>query len=214
MQHFDSIIFDLDGTLWDASCTCADAWNIALKNAGINGCKVTADQIREVSGLPFEECVRVLFRGLTQDIIEQLSVDIDAQESAALRVRGGKLYEGVEAGIRTLAQHYKLFIVSNCQSWYLQLFLNQHNMRQSFLASSCHGDTGLDKSVMISQICDTHNLRFPIYIGDTARDQVASLQAEVKFGFASYGFGQADRPDYTFTSFTQLTEWFNNGRAA
>tara|TARA_R110002072_G_scaffold154889_1_gene304938 strand:- start:143 stop:787 length:645 start_codon:yes stop_codon:yes gene_type:complete len=214
MHHFDSIIFDLDGTLWDASVTCAEAWNIALKNAGIIGCEVTADQIREVSGLPFEECVGVLFRGLPQDTIERLAVDIDAQESAALRVRGGQLYENVAAGIRELAQRYKLFIVSNCQSWYLQLFLDQHDMRQNFLASSCHGDMSLDKKDMISQICGSHSLQFPIYIGDTARDQLASLQAGVKFGFASYGFGHADQPEYTFSSFSQLTAWFNSGKAA
>lgn len=214
MQHFDSIIFDLDGTLWDASDTCADAWNIALNNLGINDRKVTADEIQKVTGMPFEECVRALFTDFPQGRIEQLADEIDVQERTALMINGGQLYDGVVAGIELLAQHYKLFIVSNCQSWYLQLFLDQHEMRSKFLAISCHGGSGIGKTDMISKICDSHQLRSPIYIGDTKGDQIASVEAGVAFGFASYGFGESDAPDYTFSSFTQLTQWFNRGKSA
>jgi phosphoglycolate phosphatase len=49
METYDSIIFDLDGTLWDASEACANAWNIAL----LTGLSVKPDDIRGVSGLLF-----------------------------------------------------------------------------------------------------------------------------------------------------------------
>jgi phosphoglycolate phosphatase len=34
LKQADSIIFDLDGTLWDAAEACAKAWNEALKQMG------------------------------------------------------------------------------------------------------------------------------------------------------------------------------------
>lgn len=42
----DGLIFDLDGTLWDASEACTVAWNLALTEAGVSSRVLTADNIR------------------------------------------------------------------------------------------------------------------------------------------------------------------------
>ena len=54
-QHADPIIFDLDGTLWDASPASAIAWSKVANQFGIN---VSIDEaaIKKVSGLPFHVC--------------------------------------------------------------------------------------------------------------------------------------------------------------
>ena len=36
----DAVIFDIDGTLWDASKTSADGWNTGLKMLGIEQSKI------------------------------------------------------------------------------------------------------------------------------------------------------------------------------
>jgi len=56
----DSIIFDLDGTLWDASPTSAIAWSKTANDLGID---ISIDEaaIKKVSGLPFDKCVDLLF---------------------------------------------------------------------------------------------------------------------------------------------------------
>ena len=51
----DALIFDLDGTLWDAAAASTYGWNLALAEMGRPE-RVTVDGIRAVSGRPFPEC--------------------------------------------------------------------------------------------------------------------------------------------------------------
>ena len=59
----DTIIFDVDGTLWNACPASAKGWNIGLAKLGINK-KVTSEQIESVAGNPYEKCVEILLPGL------------------------------------------------------------------------------------------------------------------------------------------------------
>lgn len=208
MKHFDSIIFDLDGTLWDASATCAKAWGNVLIELGITDRQVTAEGIRSVTGMPFDVCVKTLFSDLDAALKGELINRIDAQERLQLTAAGGLIYDGVLEGVKRLAEHYQLSIVSNCQSWYLQLFLEQSGLRSYFAASTCHGDSGIEKSAMIVDLCKTRALSSPIYVGDTMGDQTASLWAGVSFGHARYGFGTSDSSTAAFNTFPELLEYF------
>ena len=142
MKHFDSIIFDLDGTLWDTSETCAKAWNNALVELEITDRQVTADGIRSVTGMPFDVCVQTLFSGLDTGLLGKLSDRIDAQERLQLTQGRGFIYDEVLESVKQLSEHYELFIISNCQSWYLQLFLEQSGLRAYFAVSICHRSKG------------------------------------------------------------------------
>ena len=208
MKHFDSIIFDLDGTLWDTSETCAKAWNNALVELEITDRQVTADGIRSVTGMPFDVCVQTLFSDLDTARVSKLADRIDAQERLYLTAAGGLIYDGVLEGIKRLAEHYELSIISNCQSWYLQLFLEQSGLRSYFAASTCHGDSGIEKTAMIVDLCKTRILSNPIYVGDTMGDQTACLRAGVSCGHARYGFGTSDSSTAAFITFPELVEYF------
>lgn len=208
MKHFDSIIFDLDGTLWDTSEICAKAWNNALVELEISDRKVTSEGIRSVTGRPFDVCVSTLFSDLDAAPVGELADRIDTQERLQLTATGGFIYDGVLEGVKRLAEHYQLFIVSNCQSWYLQLFLERSGLSSYFAASTCHGDTGIEKSAMIVDLCKTRALSSPIYVGDTLGDQTASLRAGVSFGHARYGFGSSDSSTAVFNTFPELVEYF------
>lgn len=183
----DSIIFDLDGTLWDASATSAIAWSKTAREHGIN---VTIDEaaIKGVSGLPFDKCVDVLFGSYAQSVPKLRSL-LDESEQKEIIARGGRFYPGMVECLRTLSRNYKLYLVSNCQEWYLKSFFEHSGLRDVFQDALCFGQTNLPKSENIKTIVDRNQLKRPIYIGDTHWDQEAAFYAGVKFIFARFGFG-------------------------
>ena len=208
MKKYDAIIFDLDGTLWDASNATAAGWNAALVDQGLPELQITADQVRGISGLPFDECVVRLFGHVGQVNSKNLTAAIDAEEKRVVEAVGGTLFEGVKAGIEALAEGYQLFLVSNCQSWYLKSFWTHSGIKKFFQGEDCFGYSGKPKAEMIKGISDQYSLKQPIYIGDTHWDQQASHTAGVGYAQVDYGFGQAINPERSFFNFTQLVSWF------
>jgi len=49
--------------------------------------------------------------------------------------------------------------------------------------------SGLAKGQMLVRIKDKYSLKTPVYVGDTADDQTATEIADMKFIYATYGFG-------------------------
>ena len=214
MSNYDSIVFDLDGTLWDASESCAVGWNAALEKERITDRVVSADDIRVVSGLPFNECVSSLFGSLPSGDLMKLGEMIEVHEKDAVKNSGGEFYEGVLYGLEMLANRYRLFLVSNCQSWYLQEFWKHSETSQFFVDQDCHGDSGNPKAQMIAGMVEWYELSQAVYIGDTVGDKRSSQQAGVAFGHASYGFGSVEAADMSFASFSEIVARFRGESAA
>jgi len=205
---YDSIIFDLDGTLWDAADACSKGWNKALIDCDLGHIAVSANDIRGVSGLPFQECVSTMFSGVDGLDYQKLSEAIDREEMHHVSLFGGELYDGVVEGIVKLSEGFPLFLISNCQSWYLESFWENHKMKHHFRDHDCHGNSGVSKSEMIKKMCREKSLGRTIYVGDTRGDQISSREAGVEFAFAEYGFGKTSEPELSFSNFTELTTKF------
>ena len=205
---FDSLVFDLDGTLWDTCEPCAMAWNKVLFEAGIPYRTILAEDVRAVTGKPHEECIRITFSNLTESQIMHLSEATMTEDNRMIDAMGGVLYDGVPEGLIQLATTYKLFIVSNCQSGYIETFLRLNQFEQLFKDVECWGNTGRDKSANLQSIIDRNHLHSPIMIGDADGDETAARTCEVPFAFVEYGFGMAKSPDLNFLSFRELTNYF------
>lgn len=202
--EFDGIIFDVDGTLWDSTPTVERAWNDALVSFGINDAKVTADILKGLFGLPMDDIIEKI---LPNESIERrmefkpLCFDF---EHRYIEEFGALVYEGVEEMFEALSKEHKLFIVSNCQAGYIELFLKKTGMGEYISDHLCPGDTNLLKADNIKMIAEKNGLKKPIYIGDTHMDHEACKSAEVPFIFAAYGFGKSDNPDYIIESPLEL----------
>lgn len=202
-QH-DALIFDIDGTLWSASHATAVGFNAALAHLGID-IRITEDDIQSVTGKPFEECVHILLPNVPVDFA-LLRKTLDAYETEAILQEGGRLYAGVAEGIKTLSQTYKIFLVSNCQGWYLQHFIYVSGLGEYLSGADCYGLSGVGKEHMFRTMVEQYHLKNPIYIGDTLGDEAAAMAAGIPFVHVAYGFGTALHTPWRVDSFSELVQ--------
>ena len=204
-MHFDSIAFDLDGTLWDTCPTCAEVWNEVAARLGIEFQAVTADDVRRVAGRSHVECMKETFKGVAEDTLQQLTELTMVEDNARIAARGGEYFAGVRETIPALAQR-RLVIVSNCQSGYIEIFLRQSGLASHFVDVECWGNTGKSKSENLRALIERNKLRRTLMVGDTEGDERAARDCGVAFAFAAYGFGRVRAPDFVLGAFGELVK--------
>ncbi len=195
-QQTDSLIFDLDGTLWDATESVARAWQAARKQVDFDIREITQEDIRSVAGMQHNLIYDKFFPDLDDAQKKQLMEISGREEMAHLKKYGGTLFTGMRETLDYLHDKYKLFIVSNCQDGYIEAFYEFHQLSHLFQDHECSGRTGNPKGENLKDVIERNNLRNPVYIGDTKGDYEASIKADVPFVYAAYGFGQV--PDFTY----------------
>ena len=202
----DAIVFDLDGTLWDAAAASTYGWNLALAEMGLS-LRVDDDGIRSVSGNPFPRCVEILLPELSP-VPESTLRLVEDYERVGIEALAGVLYEGVAEGLRELADVYPLFLVSNCPDWYAEAFFRVTGLAECFTGWDCHGSSGVGKSRMLLNMRERYHLANAVYVGDTQGDRSAAREADMEFVFVRYGFGKAVQASLAFDTFEELVAHF------
>lgn len=202
----DSIIFDLDGTLWDSTSEVAIAFNKVLKEKHPEvKDEVTSEKLQSLFGLLLDVIAVKLFQSVTEQQAIQVMKECCEYECVYLAENGAKLYEGLEATLKELSKKYKLFIVSNCQEGYIQCFFQANpSLEQYFTDYEYPGKSGKAKADNIRLIIERNGLKKPIYVGDTSGDKNAATEAGIPFVFARYGFGDVTEYDEVIDSFGEL----------
>jgi phosphoglycolate phosphatase len=98
-----------------------------------------------VTGKPHEQCIREVFAGLPEAHLITLVDATSTADNEAVAELGGLMFPGVDAGVRRLSARYRLFIVSNCQSGYIEVFFQTSRLGGCFKDFECWGNTGLSK---------------------------------------------------------------------
>ena len=197
------IVFDMDGTLWDSTEKILESWNNVLgkyditlsleklqslmgKTMDVIGAEVMPDTPKEQRDKIFEECLTV--------------------ENQYLREHGGILYPELEKTLQKLSEKYPLYIVSNCQSGYIEAFLEYHKLGQYFTDFECYGNTGEGKAQNEITLAKRNGLERVIYVGDIQGDYEATMEAGFEFVHAAYGFGTVSADVPRVESFAQLPQ--------
>jgi phosphoglycolate phosphatase len=203
---YDALIFDLDGTLWDAAPASTEGWNRALAQLRLP-IKLTPSEIRSVAGNPTPRCFEILLPALCPMPYETSRL-FERREREAIEAMGGVLYEGVVEGMRRLSSTYSLYLVSNCLEWYLDFFLRYSGLEPFFTGWDCHGSSGKGKVGMFRDLLAGNDPRRAMYVGDTQGDRDAAREAGLDFAYARYGFGQVADWTAAFDSFSELVDHF------
>lgn len=209
-SQFDSLIFDLDGTLWDTAEICARGWNEAIQASGVPYREITTQDLISIMGLTAEELRVRFFPHLSIEDGRDLLRQCFHHEVDWIRREGGVLYPGVREGLKQLASKFSLFLVSNCDGPYLEAFFESSGLGEYFKDSECHGNTKLSKGENIAGVIARNHLKSPIYMGDTLGDQRGAEFAGIPFAFVEYGFGKAEKCDLSFKTFEGLVLHFSS----
>jgi phosphoglycolate phosphatase len=206
-NKFDSIIFDLDGTLWDSTGNVALAWQTAIEQVDYVDEVMTVERVKSITGMAYNVIFDTLFPNLDTEKRNELMALCAKSELEILHTRGGELYPTLNETLAYLAANYKLFIVSNCQSGYIEVFLKLSGMGHYFMGHQCYGTKGNPKAENIKDIVNDYGLKAPVYVGDTMGDYTSATKAGVPFIFANYGFGVVeDGQIATISTFSELVD--------
>ena len=188
---YDSIIFDMDGTLVNFLDQMVVSWNLTCKKYGWDKV-ITYEEMKSVMGLNGHDIGVRFFPNIDEDEATRRVFVCSAEEIEYFdKVEIGDTYIPNEEYLIKLSNKYKLFIVSNCLEGYIEIFLKKYNFEKYFI-DSANAANGLTKAQNIENIVKKHNLQKPVYVGDTIKDKQSSDEANVEFIFASYGFGNVD----------------------
>ncbi len=200
----DAIIFDVDGTLWDSRVPVAHAWNHSLERITGKPSRFTPEYLGQFFGQTMDVIVRMLLPDVPPEERLALGERIFQEENDWLETEPGVLYPGVAETLAVLRERCPLFIVSNCQSGYVEVMLKTTGLGRFISDHLCYGDTNEGKGKNLVTLCKRWNLRTPIYVGDTQGDADACAEAGIPMVYAAYGLGQVERPWRRISSFPEL----------
>ena len=192
-MEFESLIFDVDGTLWDTRALVAEGYNVNLRREGLDHLCVCGEDLSALFGKTRGELADALFASLPQPEREPLMIRCMEEENRYLKTQECRVgFPNVRQTMEQLAKKYRLFLVSNCEQCYPEICMEKMGIGHLIRGHLCYGDTLTPKGETIRTLMARHGIRSACYIGDTQGDRNAAAFAEIPFVYCSYGFGQVD----------------------
>ncbi len=192
-MNIESLIFDIDGTLWDSRALVAEGYNLQLRQEGYDHLCVDAEALRPLFGKVMTEIADILFAEIpTPERYGLMERCMDTENHHLFESECNIGYPGVKETLEALAKDYRLFIVSNSQCGYPELCMEKLGISHLIEGHLCFGDTGTEKGETIKTLMSRHQIASAAYIGDTQGDYEATVVAGVPFIWATFGFGKPD----------------------
>lgn len=202
---YDSIIFDVDGTLWDSTPVVAKAYNKVFEVEG-EEVRVDADRLKQLFGKPMDVIFQEIFPEKSPEECHRLGSACEEYENEMLLEESGYVYPEVKETIKKLSEKYRMFIVSNCQIGYIDLVMKACGITDMIEGHLCFGQTQTSKGQTMLRIMKEYDLKAPVYVGDIQGDADACAEAGIPIIWAKYGFGTVKQPEHTIEAFKDLAD--------
>ena len=178
MMKFESLIFDIDGTLWDSRALVAEGYNIQLRAEGLGHLCVTAEDLKLLFGKVMTEIADAILASIPENERYELMDRCMATENQYLHDDPCDIgYPGIRETVAELSKKYRLFIVSNSQCGYPELCISKLGLTDYITGHLCFGDTGTEKGETIRRLMEKYDIQSAAYVGDTQGDLDATVQA-------------------------------------
>lgn len=189
-MNYESLIFDIDGTLWDSRALVAEGYNLQLRREGLERLCVDAETLKPLFGKVMTEIADRLFVSLPKEERYGLMERCMDTENRYLRENPCEIgYPKVRETMAELAKNHRLFLVSNSQRGYPELCIQKLGLTPYIQGHLCFGDTGASKGRTLRTLMERYGIERCAYVGDTQGDYEATVEAGVPFLWAAYGFG-------------------------
>ena len=192
-MNYESLILDIDGTLWDSREKVAEGYNIQLEREGLSHLFVTAEDLLPLFGKVMTGIADAILQTIPAperyDIMERC-MDTENKYLAQQPCDFG--YPGVPETIAELSKNHRIFIVSNSQCGYPELCIEKLGLAPYITGHMCFGDTGTSKGKTIRTLMEKYGIESAVYIGDTQGDYEATVEADIPFIWCTFGFGKPD----------------------
>jgi phosphoglycolate phosphatase len=189
-MQYESLIFDIDGTLWDSTALVAEGYNVQLRKEGLDHLCVTRDDLLKLFGRTMAAIADAMFETIpAPERYALMDRCIDSEQEYLWANECDVYYPGVKETLEILAKKYRLFIVTNAQKGYPEVCMEKLGVSHLFSGHLTYGDTLLEKSETIKLLMQRHGIENAVYIGDTQGDYQAATSAKLAFIWVSYGFG-------------------------
>ena len=211
MLRYETLIFDLDGTISDPFTGISRSINYALES--LNYAPVDPQRIRTLIGPPLTQIFEHFLGALADRDMQDL-VDKYRERYATIGYAENAIYEGIPGIIGQLADTgYRMGVCTSKRVDYAQRIVDMFGLGQHFSFVDGGGD-GIEKRQQIeSMIALGMSANTAIMIGDRAVDVLAGKSNDLASAGVLWGFGERPEleeaaPDHLLESPADLLNLF------
>lgn len=191
------VIFDIDGTLFQALKVSLPAYQILFKEMGRPD--PTPEDIAHILGEPISEVVKIFGIEGGKEAEEAFSRRVDELEFACIE-KYGELFPGVYSMLEKLkAKGYGIALCSLGVQMYVEGVMEKTGI--SAFVDTYRFDNGVDgKDIMIKSILDELNPKEAIMVGDRVHDVEAAKANGLQTLGCPYGYASHEVRHLTHTA--------------
>lgn len=203
---YDSIVFDLDGTLWDAADAYSNAWNMAASKIGTEQI-INRKDVRQYIDLPLEQRIQKLYGELSERELHVLKSWTKELQQEMLRLQGGEVYPGVKEGLKQLKEKANIYLISTSDDRSADAFIEYTGLKDVFTDTISQEGTGKGFDENLMELMKKHGLSAPVVISDNPEHYEAIEMLGMPFIQVTYGYGKPQPScERQYSDFSEVVE--------